>query len=128
MAHRLALRSDIIVKGQNHSGESGSGPFLDAVQPRLVIATSCDFPSYERVSDGWAENLQKRGIKLFRQDETGAVILRFRQDSREAQSYSYGRNLSQLQPVNGRAFFPKNTPKFALREIGITLADCKIGI
>src|SRR6266550_2903761 len=90
LAHRLDLRSDIIVKGQNHSGESGSGPFLDAVQPRLIIATSRDFPSYERVSDEWTENLQKRGIKLFRQDETGAVILRFRQESWEGQSYFTG--------------------------------------
>jgi competence protein ComEC len=90
LAHRLDLRSDIIVKGQNHSGESGSEPFLDAVQPRLIIATSRDFPSYERVSDGWTENLQKRGIKLFRQDETGAVILRFRQHGWEAQSYFTG--------------------------------------
>src|SRR6266700_2774528 len=87
LVSRLNLRSDIIVKGQNHSGESGSDPFLDAVQPRLIIATSRDFPSYERVNDAWIENLQKRGIKLFRQDETGAVILRFRQDSWEAQSY-----------------------------------------
>ncbi len=90
LAHRLDLRSDIIVKGQNHSGESGSDPFLDAVQPRLIIATSHDFPSYERVSDAWIANLQKRGIKLFRQDETGAVILRFRQNSWEAQSYFTG--------------------------------------
>jgi competence protein ComEC len=90
LAHRLDLRSDIIVKGQNHSGESGSDPFLDAVQPRLIIATSRDFPGYERVSDAWTATLQKRGIKLFRQDETGAVILRFRQDSWEAQSYFTG--------------------------------------
>jgi competence protein ComEC len=90
LASHSDLRSDIIVKGQNHSGESGFDPFLDAVQPRLIIATSRDFPSYERVSDAWIENLQKRGIKLFRQDETGAVILRFRQNSWEAQSYFTG--------------------------------------
>ena len=90
LAHHLDLRSDIIVKGQNHSGESGSDSFLDAVQPRLIIATSRDFPGYERVSDNWAENLRKRGIKLFRQDETGAVTLRFRQNSWEAQSYFTG--------------------------------------
>jgi beta-lactamase superfamily II metal-dependent hydrolase len=34
--------------------------------------------------------LQRRGIKLFRQDETGAVILRFRQESWEAQGYFTG--------------------------------------
>src|SRR5581483_4521783 len=90
MAQRLHLRSDIIVKGQNHSGGSGSDAFLDAVKPRLIIASSREFPSYERVSDQWAENLQKRGIKLFRQDQTGAVILRFRQGGWEAQSYFTG--------------------------------------
>jgi competence protein ComEC len=86
----LNLQSDIVIKGQHHSGESGSGAFLDAVQPRLIIATSRDFPGYERIGDAWSENLQKRGIKLFRQDETGTVILRFRQDSWEAQSYFTG--------------------------------------
>ena len=90
LANHSDLRSDIIVKGQNHSGESGSDLFLAAVQPRLIIATSRDFPSHERVSDAWTENLKKRGIKLFRQDETGAVILRFRQNSWEAQSYFTG--------------------------------------
>jgi competence protein ComEC len=90
LVSHLDLRSDIVIKGQHHSGESGSDAFLDAVQPRLIIATSRDFPGYERISDAWTENLQKRGIKLFRQDETGAVILRFRQDSWEAQSYFTG--------------------------------------
>jgi competence protein ComEC len=90
LASRLNLVSDIIIKGQHHSGESGSEAFLDATRPRLIIATSRDFPGYERISDAWAENLRKRGIKLFRQDETGAVTLRFRQDSWEAQSYFTG--------------------------------------
>jgi len=90
LTQSLDLRSDIVIKGQNHSGASCSDPFLDAVQPRLIIATSSDFPRYERVSDTWIENLQKRGIRLFRQDETGAVILRFRQNGWEAQSYVTG--------------------------------------
>jgi len=90
LASGVNLRSDIIIKGQPHSGASGSDAFLNATRPRLIIATSRDFPDYERISDAWAENLQARGIKLFRQDETGAVILRFRQDSWEAQSYFTG--------------------------------------
>jgi competence protein ComEC len=90
LASRLNLQSDIIIKGQHHSGESGSDAFLDATRPRLIIATSRDFPSYERISDAWAENLRERGIKLFRQDETGAVTLRFRHNGWEAQSYFTG--------------------------------------
>jgi len=90
LASHLNLRSDIIVKGQHHSGQSGSEAFLDAARPRLIIATSRDFPVHERISDTWAENLQRRGIKLFRQDQAGAVILRFGHDSWEAQSYLTG--------------------------------------
>jgi ComEC/Rec2-related protein len=90
LASHLNLRSDIIVKGQHHSGQSGSEAFLDAARPRLIIATSRDFPEHERISDAWAEDLQRRGIKLFRQDQAGAVILRFGHDSWEAQSYLTG--------------------------------------
>jgi beta-lactamase superfamily II metal-dependent hydrolase len=84
------LRSDILIKGQHHSGESGSEAFLEAVRPRLIIATSRDFPEHERLSDNWTENVRARGIELFRQDETGAVTLRFRRDGWEAQSYLTG--------------------------------------
>jgi competence protein ComEC len=93
------LRSDIIVKGQHHSGVSASEAFLDAVHPRLIIATSRDFPDHERISDSWADVLQKRGIKLFRQDETGAVILRFDHNGWEAENYLTGeifRSANQL--------------------------------
>lgn len=90
LAFGLNLRSDIIVKGQHNSGQSGFDAFLDAVRPQLIIATSRDFPDYERISDEWAQHLRARGIKLFRQDETGAVTLRFRRDGWEAQSYLTG--------------------------------------
>jgi competence protein ComEC len=90
LAYGLNLHSDIVVKGQHHSGNSCSGPFLEAVRPRLIIATSRDFPPNERISDSWAEDLRTRGIKLFRQDETGAVTVRFGRDGWEAQSYLTG--------------------------------------
>jgi len=98
LAYGLNLHSDIIVKGQHHSGRSSSDAFLDAVRPRLIIATSRDFPEYERISDEWVELLRAHGIKLFRQDETGAVTLRFGRHGWEARSYLTGeifRNSSQ---------------------------------
>jgi ComEC/Rec2-related protein len=84
------LQSEILVKGQHHSGISGSAPFLDAVRPRLIIATSREFPEHERISEQWAEQLRARGIKLFRQDETGAVELNFSGDEWSARAYLTG--------------------------------------
>ena len=81
------LTSDILIKGQHHSGISGSPEFLERVRPQLLIASSPDFPENERIKDEWAESVTRRGIKLYRQDETGAVSLRFYRDQWEAIPY-----------------------------------------
>jgi len=86
----LDLRSDILVKGQHHSAQSGSDDFLRAVRPRLIISTSRDFPQHERIPDEWADRVRGQGIKLFRQDETGAVQLRFLDGSWEARAFVTG--------------------------------------
>ncbi|CAA9238377.1 MAG: hypothetical protein AVDCRST_MAG42-1550 [uncultured Chthoniobacterales bacterium] len=78
------LRSDILIKGQHHSGRSGSAHFIDAVQPQVIVASSPRFPENERLKADWAEMVTARGIKLLRQDETGAVTLRFHRDRWEA--------------------------------------------
>ncbi len=74
------LQSDILIKGQHFSGESGSAEFLDAVQPQLIVATSIDFPARERIPDDWARMIRERGIQLLRQDKTGAITLEFYRD------------------------------------------------
>jgi len=84
------LQSDILVKGQHSSGSSGSAPLLDAVRPRLIITTSREFPEHERIREQWAEQLRARSIKLFRQDETGAVELNFSGDEWSARAYLTG--------------------------------------
>ena len=87
LASAADLRSDILIKGQHYSGNSGSDAFLNSVRPRLIIATSRDFPEHERIPDEWDERVRARGIKLFRQDETGAVQLEFGRRGWEARSY-----------------------------------------
>ena len=84
------LRSDILVKGQHVSGVSGSDEFLDAVQPKLIVATSRDFPHREHLSDEWVQKVRGRGTKLFRQDESGAVQLEFRSEGWTARAYLTG--------------------------------------
>ena len=81
------LRSDVLIKGQHHSGRSATAEFLNRVQPQVIIASSSPFPGEDRVNDEWATSVASRGIKLFRQDETGAVTLRFFRDRWEATPY-----------------------------------------
>jgi competence protein ComEC len=87
---KVDLRSEILVKGQHHSGDSGSDPFLAAVQPRLIVATSRDFPKQQRISDEWAKRVRALGIKLFRQDKTGAVRLEFDSEGWSARAWTTG--------------------------------------
>ena len=78
------LRSDLLIKGQHHSGLSGSRQFLDAVQPQAIIATAREPAENQRIKEDWAEMLRERGIRLLRQDKTGAVRVRFFEDHWEA--------------------------------------------
>ena len=84
------LQADILIKGQHHSGESGSLEFLERVQPQAIVATSRDFPESERLKPEWIDAVRSRGIKLFRQDETGAVQVRLFRDRWEATAYVSG--------------------------------------
>jgi ComEC/Rec2-related protein len=84
------LQSDILIKGQHHSGRSGLPEFLDRVQPRAIVASSPRFPEHERVKEDWAAMVAARGITLFRQDQTGAVTLRFFAERWEARPYVSG--------------------------------------
>jgi beta-lactamase superfamily II metal-dependent hydrolase len=90
LSNGMELHSDILIKGQHHSAASGSGAFLNAVRPQLIIATSQDSPEHERISENWADEVRARGIKLFRQDETGAVELGFRGNEWTARAYLTG--------------------------------------
>ncbi|HET7227727.1 MAG TPA: ComEC/Rec2 family competence protein [Chthoniobacterales bacterium] len=84
------LKSDILIKGQHHSGDSGTPEFLDGVKPKLIIATSRESPVAEQISEEWSGEIARRGIKLFRQDWTGAVEIQFRGEDWTARSYLTG--------------------------------------
>jgi len=84
------LRSDVLIKGQHHTGVSGTPAFLDCVRPQAIIATSRDFPDSERLKPEWIDEVRVRGIQLLRQDESGAVQVRLFRDRWEATSYVTG--------------------------------------
>lgn len=81
------LRGDIVIKGQHYSGISGSDALLASVQPQAIVATSRDFPENERLKSEWVEHVDALGIKLFRQDETGAVRIRVFSNRWDAKTY-----------------------------------------
>jgi len=84
------LKSDILIKGQHHSGDSGTPEFLDGVKPRLIIATSRESPVAEQITEEWSSEIERRAIKLLRQDLTGAVEIQFRGEDWTARSYLTG--------------------------------------
>jgi len=67
------LRSDIWVKQMHAKDLSGTPEFLQAVRPSLVVASSTPFPPEESLSEEWAAQVEALGIRLLRQDRTGAV-------------------------------------------------------
>jgi ComEC/Rec2-related protein len=90
LANYPDLTTDVLIKGQHHTGSSGTPAFLDCVRPQVIIATSRDFPETERLKPKWIEAIRERGIQLLRQDETGAVQLRLFRNRWEATSYVTG--------------------------------------
>src|SRR6267378_7984298 len=84
------LRSDILIKGQHHAGGSGTAGFINTVQPKLIVASSRQSPVAERIDDQWASDIAQRGIKLFRQDVSGAVEIEFYNDDWTARAYLTG--------------------------------------
>ena len=90
LERQVDLRSDLLIKGQHHSGVSGSSEFLDAVQPAAIIATARESAENQRIKEDWAAMVTARGIKLLRQDKTGGVSVRFLTDHWEATSFLGG--------------------------------------
>ncbi|HEY5704403.1 MAG TPA: ComEC/Rec2 family competence protein [Terrimicrobiaceae bacterium] len=81
------LPSDILIKGSPRHGPSGETAFLNAVKPRVVIATAAQFPDSEKISARFVENLRARGIRLFAQDRCGAVSVRIFPDHWEVSAF-----------------------------------------
>src|SRR5438874_196862 len=84
------LQSDILIKGQHHSGGSGTARFLEAVKPKVIIATSRPSPIAEQITEEWTKEIAQRGIKLFRQDQTGAVEIQFGNEGWRTRAYLTG--------------------------------------
>ena len=87
LEHPTDLRSDVLVKGQHLSDISGTSEFFDAVAPKVAICSAADFPKQARISERWAQQIEARGVRLFRQDQTGAVRIDIDRSGFEVRSF-----------------------------------------
>lgn len=69
------LPADVLVAGRHRSGLLMDRAFIEAVHPSVLIVTVSHFPANEPLDDEWARMVREMGIRLFRQDETGAVTV-----------------------------------------------------
>lgn len=84
------LRSDILVKNQNGADISGTPDFINAVKPKVIVCSAADFPASARIEEAWGRDVVARGIRLFRQDETGAVRIELGRDEFTVRSFIGG--------------------------------------
>jgi ComEC/Rec2-related protein len=88
------LKSDVVIKGAHRSGMAIPSVFWEKAQPAAVISTSHGFPRSELLPAETLRDLKRLGISLLRQDETGAVILTFRDESLHMRGYLNGAELT----------------------------------
>ena len=70
------LTSDVIIAGHHRADLSLCDPFLNAVRPRVIIATNSRFPVEERRDPGTLDYWRSRGIQVIDLSESGGVTLR----------------------------------------------------
>ena len=92
---RSAISADIVILGRHHSGAPPEASFLRAVNPSLVVAAAAGFPSNQPIDEEWASMVQNLGIHLFRQDRTGAVMIRLEKEGFGAKGFLNGENFSR---------------------------------
>ncbi len=84
------LRADIVIKGMHRSGISMDTAFVDAVRPKMIVTTASHFPENEPVNEEWIRLMEARGIRVFRQDLSGAVTIKLYPSHFEATGFFDG--------------------------------------
>ncbi len=76
------LSADVIIAGRHRHDLTLGDRFLDAVEPRVIIASNSAFPVEERLSRRQADYWKSRGIDVVDQARTGGVTLHIANDGR----------------------------------------------
>ena len=70
------IRADVLKVGHHGSSTSSSGPFLDAVRPRLALVSVGADNSYGHPSSDVIRALVATGAQVLRTDQLGTVVVR----------------------------------------------------
>jgi beta-lactamase superfamily II metal-dependent hydrolase len=87
------IAADALVLGRHRHGITVDEEFLKAVDPLLIVASAVDFPQNEKIDESWADMVRSMGIRLLRQDESGAATLRFLKNGIEADGFFSGERI-----------------------------------
>lgn len=75
-AHKSILKADVLKAGHHGSNTSSSGEFLDAVDPEYAIMSLARENTYGHPHKSILESFDKRGIKLYRTDLDGSIVVK----------------------------------------------------
>ena len=71
----MNLNADVIITGRNRDDFTGREDFYQAVAPKAIISSNCEFPQNERIPRRWLEMVKKMDITAFDQEQSGAVTI-----------------------------------------------------
>jgi len=74
------VEADVIISGQHASDLNLGDDFLDAVRPRVIIASNVEFPAEQRLDPERVDYWRSIGIEVVNQMESGAAILSLDRD------------------------------------------------
>jgi beta-lactamase superfamily II metal-dependent hydrolase len=89
--------------GRHESGICGSDAFLTAVAPRVIVSSYANFPQAERIPERWAAWVERSGIRLLRQDRTGAVLINWTDRGLELRGFVSGETHVLARPGHSAA-------------------------
>ena len=92
----MDLGCDLWIMGRHRADYSGILEFVQAVGPSVIVAEEDRYPLSERVPEWWADAVRRLGIELWRQGETGAVMVEFREGELELRSFRNPRKRLRL--------------------------------
>ena len=81
------VEADVWIMGRHESDFTAATEFVGAVAPKVIIASEDHYPVEERIPAWWREEMAKRGVDVWGQEETGAVMLEIEEGELILQSF-----------------------------------------